>query len=79
MQRDSIFDSKKSDLKLLEASLMERIEVEDISKKELEESFMANINNTVGDISANISRETAAREDIIAELKDVLEVWKHKR
>ena len=76
MQRDSFFDAKKADLKTLESSIVERIEAETKAKTELEESFMGSIGNSMNDINAAIARETGVREDTLAELRDVLEVFR---
>ena len=70
-----MFESRKSDLKLFEISLMERIEEESNAKREFENEFAAILGNNINDLAMELNREAVDRKDAIGSLKNILEVF----
>ena len=79
MQKDALLESKEAELRVLESSLMERINNETIAKKEMEEAFTVTITNTMNEIKGEVGREVLEGEQAVSELKEVLEVMFNKR
>jgi len=79
LQKDALLESKEAELRVLESSLMERINNETIAKKEMEEAFTVTITNTMNEIKGEVGREVLEGEQAVSELKEVLEVMFNKR
>ncbi len=73
-QREAFFESKKSELKLFESKLVDKIDSHSAELKETEKAMIGLINDRTNDVKIELVKEAAVREESVDILRETLEV-----
>ena len=72
--REAFFDAKRSELKMFENRLIERIDAEGNERKESDKSLTVIITNKANAVKVDLGKESVEREESVNYLKDTFEV-----